>query len=44
MVNYGTTHWVTFGEGPTAVSTEHVSEADKPFTEDDKREQRSALH
>lgn len=35
---YGTTHWVTFGEGPTAVSTEHVSEAkDKPFTEADIR-------
>ncbi len=35
---YGTTFWSTFGEGPTGVSTGHVSEAnDKPFTSKDIR-------
>ncbi|MEM6776376.1 MAG: alpha-L-fucosidase [Planctomycetota bacterium] len=35
---YETTHWSTFGEGPTSVSTGHVSESkDKPFTADDLR-------
>jgi alpha-L-fucosidase len=35
---YGTTHWKTFGEGPTSVSTGHVSEfKDKPFTAEDIR-------
>lgn len=35
---YGTSYWKTFGEGPTSVSTGHISEAkDKPFTADDLR-------
>jgi alpha-L-fucosidase len=35
---YDTTFWKTFGEGPTTVSTAHVSEAaDKPFTSQDIR-------
>ena len=35
---YGTRHWKTFGEGPTTVSTGHVSEwKDKPFTAEDLR-------
>ncbi|WP_146403937.1 alpha-L-fucosidase [Planctomycetes bacterium CA13] len=35
---YETTYWKTFGEGPTTVSTGHVSEAkDKPFTAGDLR-------
>ena len=35
---YDTTYWKTFGEGPTSVSTGHVSESkDKPFTADDLR-------
>ena len=35
---YNTTHWKTFGEGPTAVSTAHISEAkDKPFIAEDLR-------
>jgi alpha-L-fucosidase len=35
---YDTTYWSTFGEGPTTVSTGHVSEAsDKPFTAQDIR-------
>lgn len=35
---YETTHWKTFGEGPTEVSTGHVSEAkDQPFTAQDIR-------
>ncbi len=35
---YDTTYWKTFGEGPTAVSTGHVSESkDKPFTAEDLR-------
>ncbi|MEO1618245.1 MAG: alpha-L-fucosidase [Planctomycetota bacterium] len=35
---YSTTHWKTFGEGPTSVSTGHVSESkDKPFTAEDLR-------
>ena len=35
---YGTTYWTTFGEGPTAVSTGHISEhKDKPFTSKDIR-------
>ncbi|WP_146524592.1 alpha-L-fucosidase [Novipirellula artificiosorum] len=35
---YDTTYWKTFGEGPTAVSTGHVSEnKDKPFTSEDVR-------
>lgn len=35
---YDTTHWTIFGEGPTAVSTGHVSEAkDKPFIAEDLR-------
>ena len=35
---YGSTYWKTFGEGPTAVSTGHVSEhKDKPFTAEDIR-------
>jgi alpha-L-fucosidase len=35
---YDTTVWSTFGEGPTTVSTGHVSEAaDKPFTAEDVR-------
>ncbi|MDA8745468.1 alpha-L-fucosidase [Rubripirellula amarantea] len=35
---YETTHWSTYGEGATKVSTGHVSEAsDKPFTAGDVR-------
>ncbi len=35
---YNTTYWKTFGEGPTAVSTGHVSESkDKPFVPEDLR-------
>lgn len=35
---YDTTYWKVFGEGPTSVSTGHVSEAkDKPFTSEDLR-------
>ncbi|QEF98085.1 Alpha-L-fucosidase [Stieleria maiorica] len=35
---YETTYWKTFGEGPTSVSTGHVSESkDKPFTAADLR-------
>ncbi len=35
---YDTTYWKTFGEGPTSVSTCHVSESkDKPFTAADPR-------
>ncbi|WP_391540449.1 alpha-L-fucosidase [Rubripirellula lacrimiformis] len=35
---YDTSYWTTFGEGPTSVSTGHVSEAkDKPFTAQDLR-------
>ncbi|TWU62990.1 Alpha-L-fucosidase [Crateriforma conspicua] len=35
---YGTEFWSTFGEGPTTVSTGHVSESkDKPFTAEDVR-------
>lgn len=35
---YATTVWSTFGEGPTTVSTGHISEAsDKPFTAEDIR-------
>ncbi len=35
---FGTTYWSTFGEGPTAVSTGHISEhKDKPFTSEDIR-------
>ena len=35
---YETTFWKTFGEGPTSVSTGHVSESkDKPFTAEDIR-------
>lgn len=35
---YDTTYWHTFGEGPTAVSTGHISESkDKPFTAADLR-------
>ena len=35
---YGTTYWKVFGEGPTGVSTGHVSESkDKPFTSKDIR-------
>ncbi len=35
---YDTTYWKTFGEGPTAVSTGHVSESkDKPFVAEDLR-------
>ncbi|MEM6472270.1 MAG: alpha-L-fucosidase [Planctomycetota bacterium] len=35
---YSTTYWKTFGEGPTTVSTGHVSESkDKPFTAEDFR-------
>ncbi len=35
---YDTTYWHTFGEGPTAVSTGHVSESkDKPFGVEDFR-------
>ena len=35
---YDTTHWKTFGEGPTAVSTGHVSESkDKRFVAEDLR-------
>ena len=35
---YDTTYWKTFGEGPTTVSTGHVSESkDKPFTAADLR-------
>jgi alpha-L-fucosidase len=35
---YDTTYWKTFGEGPTAVSTGHISESkDKPFTSADLR-------
>lgn len=35
---YDTTYWKTFGEGPTGVSTGHVSESkDKPFTAEDLR-------
>lgn len=35
---YETTYWKTFGEGPTSVSTGHVSESkDKPFTSEDLR-------
>ena len=35
---YDTTYWKTFGEGPTSVSTGHVSESkDKPFTAADLR-------
>ena len=35
---YDTTYWKTFGEGPTSVSTGHVSESkDKPFTSADLR-------
>ncbi|MEM9364868.1 MAG: alpha-L-fucosidase [Planctomycetota bacterium] len=35
---YDTTYWNTFGEGPTSVSTGHVSESkDKPFTSEDIR-------
>ncbi|TWU48722.1 Alpha-L-fucosidase [Rubripirellula tenax] len=35
---YDTTYWTTFGEGPTSVSTGHVSESkDKPFTSEDIR-------
>ncbi|QDU89748.1 Alpha-L-fucosidase [Pirellulimonas nuda] len=35
---YDTTYWKTYGEGPTSVSTGHVSEAqDKPFTAEDLR-------
>ena len=35
---YETTHWKTFGEGPTAVSTGHISESkDKPFVAKDLR-------
>jgi len=35
---YDTTYWNTFGEGPTGVSTGHVSEKkDKPFTAEDLR-------
>jgi len=35
---YDTTYWETFGEGPTSVSTGHVSEKkDKPFTSEDIR-------
>lgn len=35
---YDTTYWKTFGEGPTSVSTGHVSESkDKPFTAQDLR-------
>ena len=35
---YGSTHWKIFGEGPTGVSTGHVSEAkDKRFTSEDIR-------
>jgi alpha-L-fucosidase len=35
---YNTTHWTVYGEGPTGVSTGHVSESkDKPFTAKDIR-------
>ena len=35
---YGTTYWKTYGEGPTGVSTGHVSESkDKRFTAEDLR-------
>ncbi len=35
---YDTTYWKAFGEGPTSVSTGHVSESkDKPFTASDLR-------
>ncbi|WP_044303001.1 alpha-L-fucosidase [Rhodopirellula sallentina] len=35
---YDTAYWKVFGEGPTTVSTGHVSESkDKPFTSDDVR-------
>jgi alpha-L-fucosidase len=35
---YDSTYWKTFGEGPTAVSTGHISESkDKPFTSADLR-------
>ncbi|WP_231615817.1 alpha-L-fucosidase [Novipirellula artificiosorum] len=35
---YDTTYWKTFGEGPTAVSTGHISEAkDQPFVAEDLR-------
>ena len=35
---YNTTHWKTFGEGPTSVSTKHISESkDKPFIAEDLR-------
>ena len=35
---YDTTYWKTFGEGPTAVSTGHISESkDKPFVAADLR-------
>jgi len=35
---YGTRFWKVFGEGPTGVSTGHISEAnDKPFTSEDIR-------
>lgn len=35
---YDTTYWKTFGEGPTAVSTGHISESkDKPFVAEDLR-------
>lgn len=35
---YNTTYWKTFGEGPTTVSTGHVSEKkDEPFTAEDFR-------
>lgn len=35
---YDTTYWKTFGEGPTSVSTGHVSESqDKPFVAEDLR-------
>ena len=35
---YDTTYWKTFGEGPTAVSTGHISESkDKPFIAEDLR-------
>ena len=35
---YGTTHWVTYGEGPTGTSTGHLAEKnDKPFTSQDIR-------
>ena len=35
---YDTTYWTTFGEGPTAVSTGHISESkDKPFVAADLR-------